>query len=75
MTNQRQSQDKFGNTQEQTQRQDDKQPTPIDREPGPLGKDRKPEPDAERDKPVRKQDDRTGTERDPARMSPQDDLA
>jgi hypothetical protein len=64
MTNPRQSQ-------EQTQHRDDKEPMPIDREPGPLGEDRKPEGN----KPAHKQDDKTGTERDPARISPQDDLA
>lgn len=79
MPSQRQSQDQSGNEQEQTQRQNDKDPLPIDREPGPLGKDRPPEPDAERgvegNKPPRRQDDKTGTVRDPARISPQDDLA
>lgn len=81
MPNQSQSQDQSGNTQDQTQRKNDKDSMPIDREPGPLGKDRLPEADAARDrgvegsKPTRKPDDKTGTERDPARISPQDDLA
>jgi len=78
---QRQSQEQggSGSRQDQSQRRNDDDRDPVEKELPPKGHERLPDDDQDRDsegnKTQRKEKNNPGTERDPAGISPQDDLA